>query len=138
MRNKSFYFDKLTLNKISYIIIWSGALFVATFYAFFGDFDFASMKTMTALDMATKYLFPLFMAMALFLIDAQYVMVTEGRQFTITYSICFICFIIATVLSILVNNVLWGWVLFIAAWIALTVLKASMILDVTGIQIDKE
>lgn len=130
--------DDLTIRKIIYIILWSVGLFVATFYGFCGSFDFAEMKKMTALKMANDYLFPLFMAMALFLLDAQYVMVTEGRQFTKPYSACVILFLLATVVSILVNNSVLGWVFFIGAWIALTVLKASMILDVNGIEIDNK
>lgn len=130
--------DDLTIRKIIYIILWSVGLFVATFYGFCGSFDFAEMKKMTALKMANDYLFPLFMAMALFLLDAQYVMVTEGRQFTKAYSACVILFLLATVVSILVNNSVLGWVFFIGAWIALTVLKASMILDVNGIEIDSK
>lgn len=91
---------------------------------------------MTAFDMTKNYLLPLFTAMALFLLDALYVMVIEGRQITASYSACFILFILATVASILVNNSFLGWIFFITAWIALTVLKASMTLDVNGIKID--
>lgn len=128
--------DKLTFNKILYVVFWSSGLFVATFYAFFGEFSFANMKDVTAFDMTKNYLLPLFTAMALFLLDAQYVMFTEGRQITASYSACFILFILATVASILVNNSFLGWLFFILAWIALTILKASMTLDVNGVKID--
>jgi hypothetical protein len=88
------------------------------------------------MEMTKDYLFPLFMAMALFLLDAQYVMINEGQQITPTYSVCFIFFILSTVVSILVNDSLLGWGFFIVAWISLTVLKASMVLDVDGVEID--
>ena len=130
--------DRLTLKKIVYVTFWSVGLFVATFFTLFGSFDFDSMAEMTALNLARKYLFPLFLAMALFLIDAQYVMITEERQLSSVFLGCFIFFILATVASVLVNHAFWGWILFIAAWIALTILKASMILDVSGIEIDNK
>lgn len=130
--------DELTTKKIVYIILWSIGLFIATFYGFCSRFDFATMDKMSAFKMANDYLFPLFLAMALFLLDAQYVMVAEGRQFTKTYSACIILFLLATVASILVNSTVFGWIFFMAAWIALTVLKASMILDVNGVKIDSE
>lgn len=87
-----------------YVVFWSSGLFVATFYAFFGEFSFANMKDMTAFDMTKNYLLPLFTAMALFLLDAQYVMFTEGRQITASYSACFILFILATVASMLTTH----------------------------------
>lgn len=128
--------DGLTMRKVGYVIFWSAGLLVATFYTLFGTFSFAAMSTMPALEMAKQYLFPLFMAMALFLLDATHVMVTEGRQISSVYSVCFTCFILFTVMSILVNNAVWGWIFFSVAWIALTVLKGSMTVDVRGIEID--
>ena len=128
--------DNLTIKKIMYVLLWSVGLFVATFYSFCGEFDFAAMSTMPALTMAEDYLFPLFMAMALFLLDAQYVMISDGQQIKPVYSACFTIFLLCTVFSILVDNCLFGWLLFIVAWIALTILKASMILDVKGVKID--
>lgn len=130
--------DMLRFKKIVYVVLWSVGLFVATFFTFCESFDFAAMDTMTALNLAEDYLFPLFLAMSLFLIDAQYVMITEGRQFSSVFLVCFIFFILAAVASVLVDHAIWGWVFFIAAWIALTVLKASMILDVNGVEIDNK
>lgn len=128
--------DRLTIRKVTYVILWSVGLFVATFYTLFKEFNFAQMSTMSALAMAEQYLFPLFMAMALFLLDAHYVMFTDRRQISSAYSICFTFFILSTVVSILVDNAVWGWLFFIVAWIALTILKASMLLDANGIEID--
>lgn len=136
MKEAVYNSDKLAIRKIAYVVLWSCGLFVATFYTFCGNFDFAAMSTMSALEMAKDYLFPLFMAMALFLLDAQYVMINEGQQITPIYSVCFIFFILSTVVSILVNDSLLGWLFFVMAWIALTVLKASMVLDVDGVEID--
>lgn len=128
--------DGGTFKKIGYVILWSIGLFVATFYTFIEKFNFSEMSTMPARDMAEQYLFPLFMAMALFLLDANHAMITEGRQISSVYSVCFISFILFTVFSILVNQAVFGWIFFSLAWVALTVLKGSMTLDVHGIEID--
>lgn len=136
MRTITGNIDGVCIRKLFYVILWSSGLFVATFYTLFGTFSFATMSIMSALEMAKQYLFPLFLAMALFLLDANYVMFTEGRQISSVYSVCFICFLLFTVTSILVNNAVWGWIFFLGAWLALTVLKASMILDVRGTKID--
>lgn len=128
--------DRLTIGKVGYVFFWSIGLFVATFYTFFGDFSFAQMSTISASALAKQYLFPLFMAMALFLLDALYVMFTDQRQLSSVFLICFTLFILSTVMSILVNNAVWGWLFFILAWLALTFLKGSMIMDVRGIEIE--
>lgn len=128
--------DGLPPKRIAYVFLWSAGLFAASFYTFCGKFNFAAMSDISAREMAEEYLFPLFMAMALFLLDALHEMNANNRQFTPVYFGCFIFFILSTIFSILVNSVLFGWILFIVAWMALTVLKASMLWDVKGVKID--
>lgn len=124
-------------NHILYVLFWSIGLFAATFYCFIGEFSFGEMKTVTAIDLANDYLFPLFMAMALFLLDAMHEMKCNGKQLTPSFLTCFILFVLATTFSIIVNDSKWGWVLFIASWLSLTALKAFTIIDVSGVIIDK-
>ena len=128
--------DGLSLKKIGYVLLWSGGLFAASFYTFCGKFNFAAMSDISALTMAKEYLFPLFMAMALFLLDAFHEINANNRQITPVYFACFLSFLHSTVFSILVNSVLFGWGFFIIAWVSLTILKASMLWDVKGVKIN--
>ena len=107
--------DGLPPKRIAYVLLWSAGLFAASFYTFCGKFNFAAMSVIS---------------------DALHEMNANNRQFTPVYFGCFIFFILSTIFSILVNNVLFGWILFIVAWMALTVLKASMLWDVKGVKID--
>lgn len=128
--------DGLPPKRIIYVFLWSAGLFAASFYTFCGKFNFAAMSDISAMTMAKEYLFPLFMAMALFLLDALHEMNENNRQITPVYFVCFILFILSTVFSILVNRVILGWGLFIIAWVSLTILKASMLWDVKGVKIN--
>lgn len=90
-------------------------------------FSFEKMNTVLAMDLAKKYLFPLFTAMALFLIDVRLETHSMGTQlssvFIKRFITCFIIFAFAIVFSIMVNRTLWGWLFFIVSWISLTALK---------------
>lgn len=103
---------------------------MATFYSLLSlalegkqVFDFSDKGL---LDIAQSHILPMIMAMALYLWDVLYCVVTkslhaEKASFWILLMI--IVFMVAFVFSFLVNTNEVGWFLFIAAWLALTVLK---------------
>lgn len=70
---------------------------------------------------------PMIMAMALYLLDVVYNVLSEKTEYSKKSVGMILAMIIAFmttfVFSILANNNIYGWGLFIASWICLTVLK---------------
>ena len=85
------------------------------------------MNEIPAMWLARHYLFPLFMAMALFLLDVRHELEIYGQQpssmFYKSFVTCLIVFVFAVAFSILFNNLFLGWASFMLSWIALSVLK---------------
>ena len=141
--------NKLRIRQIGYVFFWSLGLFIATFYGLFDKiegvnrFAFDKMKEISALNLAKIYLFPLFMAMTLFLLDFVHETMSQGRPLTLTFSkwfvICFIVFVLAVACSVLLNNNSCGWFFFILSWLALSILKLSSIVEteISGTKIER-
>lgn len=142
-------FKDLTWRQIGYVFFWSLGLFAATFYCIFDQANetvkivFGKMTVIYAMDLAKSYLFPLFMAMALFLLDVRHETVIHKQQFTFDFSknfiTCFVVFAFAITFSILFNTVFWGWFFFVVSWLALSSLKLFTLMEVEtcGIEIDR-
>ena len=113
-------------KKIIYCTLWSVALFVATFYGIIGQESAFLFKGKEMLDVASSHIFPMIMAMVLYLWDVMYnVSLKRDNNGGLIIGILgtIILFMGMFVFSLLVNNNFWGWTLFIAAWLSLTVLK---------------
>lgn len=111
--------------KYIYCVVWSIGLFVATFYGLFeveNAFDFTDKEL---LSVAQSHIFPMIMAMALYLIDVLYGSITRGESDKLVFwtLLMVISFMVTFVLSLLVNHNVAGWIFFVFAWISLTVLK---------------
>lgn len=111
--------------KTIYCIIWSVALWVATFYPLLNESNVFVFKGKLLLDVAQSHIFPMVMAMTLYLGDVLYHLLRNDCQHNILIWVLgtIIVFMIAFVLSLLANCNLAGWFFFIVAWGALTVLK---------------
>lgn len=114
--------NKLRIRQVGYVFFWSLGLFAATFYCLFDQNEemrtvvFGKMATIKAVDLAKMYLFPLFMAMSLFLLDVRHEISSHGQQFTHAFLkrfiSCFLVFAFAIAFSILFNTSFWGWFFF--------------------------
>lgn len=105
--------------------MWSIALFVSTFYSIIGQkyaFDFNGKLL---LDVALSHIFPMIMAMTLYLIDVTYTALLGkiNNNLIIWVLITVIAFMGCFVASLLVNDNFWGWCSFLIAWASLTILK---------------
>lgn len=107
-------------------MIWSVGLFVATFYGLFDmgneAFNFTQKEL---LPIAKSHIMPMVMGMALYLTDVLYgTYLHKNNSDKITWILLMIILFMAFfVFSILVNDNVVGWTLFILAWLSLTVLK---------------
>ena len=59
-------------KKIIYCTLWSVALFVATFYGIIGQESAFLFQGKEMLDVASSHIFPMIMAMVLYLWDVMY------------------------------------------------------------------
>lgn len=114
------------VKKLIYCFLWSVALFVATFYGIIDQDSAFLFKEKLLLDVARSHIFPMIMAMVLYLWDVMYNVslkkdINGGLIFWILGTN--ILFMGTFVFSLLVNNNFWGWTLFGIAWLSLTVLK---------------
>lgn len=115
-------------NKLIYCIIWSIGLFVATFYCLWPQRQDAFCFTdKEILPIAQSHIMPMIMAMALYLLDVVYNVSSQkaecSKKTFCLILMMIIVFLATFVFSILINNNIYGWVLFITSWICLTVLK---------------
>lgn len=113
-------------KKIGYCFCWSVALFVATFYGIICQDSAFLFQGKLLLDVANSHIFPMIMAMLLYLWDVMYnVSLKRDHNGSLILWILgtIILFLGFFVFSLLVNNNFWGWTLFGAAWLSLTVLK---------------
>ena len=113
--------------KYIYCLMWSIGLFVSTFYGLLGQesvFDFTGKEL---LPVAQSHIFPMVMAMALFLLDVLYGSITRGESDRLVFwtLLMVIAFMVTFVCSLLVNHNVAGWILFVLAWISLTILKVK-------------
>lgn len=105
--------------------MWSLGLFVATFYSIIGKDSAFDFNGKLLLDVASTHIFPMIMAMTLYLLDVIY----NALLVKINYSIVIwilgtiIVFLGGFVASLMINNNFWGWFFFCIAWLSLTVLK---------------
>ena len=147
MDNLKGYIKRLTSRQLWYVVVWSVCLFFATFYCEFDTqtgigFAFNKMKDMCGMDLIKHYQFPLFIAMAIFLIDVAYELSSYGQRpslmFYKCFIICFITFVFAITFSVLYNSLFCGWLFFILSWVALSVLKLVSLaeIEVCGTKID--
>lgn len=145
MKRGNLNINKLRIRQIVYVFFWSLGLFAATFYCLFegsGKITFGRMATISAFDLAKTYLFPLFIALALFLLDVRHETSSHGQQFTLVFSkrfiSCFLVFAFAIAFSVLFNTVFWGWFFFLLSWLALSALKlfTLMEIEINGTKID--
>lgn len=111
-------------KKLIYCILWSIALFVSTFYSIIGKEFVFDGKLL--LDVAQSHIFPMVMAMTLYLVDVMYSLsIKKSNNDNIILWILgtIIVFMCSFVVSLLINTNFWGWTLFIIAWLSLTTLK---------------
>lgn len=111
--------------KYIYCLLWSIGLFVATFYGLLVQenvFDFTDKEL---LSVAQSHIFPMVMAMALFLLDVLYGSIIRGENDRLVFwtLLMVIAFMVTFVLSLLVNHNVSGWTFFVLAWLSLTILK---------------
>ena len=114
------------IKKLSYCIMWSTALFVTTFYSIIGQDSAFYFEGKSFLYVANSHIFPMIMAMTLYLFDVMYSLsVKKSSNDNIIMWILgtIIVFMGGFVASLLVNDNKGGWALFIVAWASLTVLK---------------
>lgn len=112
------------IKKLIYCALWSVALFVSTFYSIIGKEFVFDDKLL--LDVAKSHIFPMVMAMTLYLVDIMYSLsIKKSNNDNIILWILgtIIVFMCSFVVSLLVNTNFWGWTLFIVAWLSLTSLK---------------
>ena len=118
----------IMLYKLTYVILWSIGLFVATFgfNIHSGALDLDISEETKFIDILKSYILPLILAMALFLVDAlySYELDKESKKKTQLDVILFlvILFLILFGLSMIANEVI-NWAIFILAWIVLTIMK---------------
>lgn len=113
-------------KKVLYCGMWSVALFVSTFYSLLGQEQRFDFEGKLLLDVAQSHIFPMIMAMTLYLMDVMYAISlrkTNGEGLTMWLLGTIIVFLLSFVFALMVNSNLWGWMLFIVAWLSLTVLK---------------
>ncbi len=117
----------MAIKKCLYCIMWSAGLFVATFYSLFSlegeAFNFSGKEL---LPIAQSHIMPMIMVMALYLWDVLYsisIQKNNNDKLMFWILLMIIAFMVAFVFSMLVNCNVIGWVLFIASWLALAVLK---------------
>ena len=114
------------LYKIGYIISWSLGLLYATFPKLFTgemSFDFGNSLSKSVDD----YLFPLVMALILFLVDTVYgflkEMMVNQYSHVVGVFIMLVLFLLAFVLSLKNGDSDISRICFIASWICLSVMK---------------
>lgn len=114
------------IKKTIYCLLWSVALFVATFYTLIGQDNAFVFDKKLLLEVANSHIFPMMMAMVLYLWDVLYnvsLQKSNNDHLIIWILGTIIVFLGGFVFSLLVNDNFWGWSLFGIAWLSLTVLK---------------
>ena len=114
------------IKKTIYCLLWSVALFVATFYTLIGQDNAFVFDERLLLEVANSHIFPMMMAMVLYLWDVLYnvsLQKSNNDHLIIWILGTIIVFLGGFVFSLLVNDNFWGWSLFGIAWLSLTVLK---------------
>lgn len=114
------------IKKTIYCALWSMALFVATFYSIIGQESAFVFDGKLLRDVALSHIFPMIMAMTLFLFDVMYnVSLRKSNNDNVVLWMLgtVIVFMAGFVASILVNDNFWGWSFWGIAWLSLTVLK---------------
>ena len=114
------------IKKTIYCLLWSVALFVATFYTIIGQDNAFVFDKKLLLEVANSHIFPMMMAMVLYLWDVLYnvsLQKSNNDHLIIWILGTIIVFLGGFVFSLLVNDNFWGWSLFGIAWLSLTVLK---------------
>lgn len=114
------------IKKTIYCLLWSVALFVATFYTVIGQDNAFVFDKKLLLEVANSHIFPMMMAMVLYLWDVLYnvsLQKSNNDHLIIWILGTIIVFLGGFVFSLLVNDNFWGWSLFGIAWLSLTVLK---------------
>lgn len=114
------------VKKIIYCTLWSIGLFVSTFYSIICKEQSFAFDGKMLVDVASSHIFPMIMAMTLYLLDVMYSLSIKK-----SYNDSLIQWILGTIIifmgcfvtSLLVNNNIWGWFFFCIAWLSLTVLK---------------
>lgn len=115
------------IKKTIYVIGWSLGLLFATFPKLFkGEMDF-KMSELPMKDISEIYLFPLIMALSLFMADVCYVFEQEKNESCatpkcITEILVLICIFLFG-LTYSVSSTTYPCIGFIVAWTALTIMK---------------
>ena len=112
-------------TKIVYCVIWSCGLFVATFYGLLKQKDIFEFTEKLFLPVMQNYIFPMILAMALYLLDVLYNVTNDKSNGAIVGWVLgtIILFMVFFALSMLVNENWAGWLFFSASWFSLTILK---------------
>jgi len=117
---------KKIFAKILYIISWAVLLMFSTFPMLLTDEMVFDFRTMSLPEAGRMYYYPMFMVMALFLVDAVYSVhgafgyVKNGSFATLI--VCLIVFFVATAFSMLCGKNM-TILCFVISWIALGVMK---------------
>ena len=119
-------YSKLITDLI-YVFIWSAGLLYASFHKVFEGVMNYNVASLTLPEIREQYIFPMVMALLLFLFDAIYsleVDLEEGRSsHTIYLWICLCAFLIGFLLNIMYESECYSYIPFWISWIALTVMK---------------
>lgn len=118
---------KEKIVKIIYVVIWTVVMCYASFSVVFtGQFG-SVLNSEKSIDLASKYIFPLFIAVALYLIDDIYnalLLSKQDRPFhSVTILFSMLGFLVGFLFSVY-SGTLWVQVsMFILAWFSLGFLK---------------
>lgn len=118
--------SRAVIRKYVYCAVWSAGLFCVSFFPLLKNIEEAFVfEGKQILDVAMSHLFPMIMALSLYLLDMMYSFRWKAQAEKVMDWIfgTIIVFLVAFVFSIIVNDNIWGWGLFLLSWISLTVLK---------------
>lgn len=119
--------DEKMVKKFIYVVGWSMALFVATFPNLIMGKMNLNFSAMEFSEVRDTYMFPIVMAMALFVGDAAYIFIQEKcegkEQKHIVLVIVMICIYLFSFIFSLYGNEKYGYIGLICAWVSLTIMK---------------
>ena len=113
--------------KLIYVAIWTLVMCYASFHAIFEKGADSVLNCEKSVDLASNYIFPLFTAVALYLIDGIYnglLLFKQDRPFhSIVIITTMLFFFVGFLFSVYANSVGLRLLMFCMAWIALGGLK---------------
>lgn len=115
------------VKKLIYVVGWSAALFLATFPNLIMGKMSLNFSVMEFSEVRDTYMFPILMAMALFVGDTVYIFIQEKyegkEQKHVVWVIVMLCVYLFSFIFSLYGNGKFGYIGLICAWSALTIMK---------------